>query len=291
MTGRPSSFGEAPTPAGGDPLPPPPPAAPGLPADSGESSSTSDAGLPRTRIRPTGDGVEPDDEFVDRTDLHADQPVDATPAGHPQVAAFRWRRRILRGAALVGLFGFLYVLVSIFQVWSTGRSDHDEPVDAIVVMGAAQYDGTPSPQLAARLDHVVELWPNDVAPLVVVTGGNLPGDRFTEAESSAAYLVERGVPESAILSEDEGSTTFESLEAVARLLAERGLDEVLIVTDPYHALRSKLTAKEVGLDAHVSSTDTSAVTGGASFRRHLQEGAGVAVGRIIGFERLASLTD
>ena len=245
----------------------------------------------RTRVRETGDGVEPDDEFVDRTDLHADQPADATPEGHTRVTAFRWRSRIVRGLALVGLALFLYVGVSIFQVWSTGRADYRDPVDAIVVMGAAQYDGTPSPQLAARLDHVLELWPDNVAPLVVVTGGNLPGDRFTEAESSAAYLVERGIPESVILAEDRGSTTYESLEGVAALLAERGLDEVVIVTDPYHALRSKLTAKEVGLDAHVSSTDTSVVTGGSSLRRHLQEGAGVAVGRIIGFDRLEDLTD
>ena len=71
-------------------------------------------------------------------------------------------------------------------------------------MGAAQYDGEPSPQLAARLDHVVELWPQGVAPLVVVTGGNRPGDRFTEAQASAAYLTERGVPADAIVLEDRG---------------------------------------------------------------------------------------
>ena len=88
-----------------------------------------------------------------------------------------------------------YFSVSYYQVWSTGRSDQARAVDAIVVMGAAQYDGEPSPQLAARLDHVAELWPRGLAPLVVVTGGNRPGDRFTEAEASAAYLVERGVPE------------------------------------------------------------------------------------------------
>ena len=96
-----------------------------------------------------------------------------------------------------------YYAVSFLQVWSTGRSDQARPVDAIVVMGAAQYDGEPSPQLAARLDHVVELWPQGLAPLVVVTGGNRPGDRFTEAEASAAYLTERGVPADAIVLEDQ----------------------------------------------------------------------------------------
>ena len=113
-------------------------------------------------------------------------------------------------------------------------------------MGAAQYDGEPSPQLAARLDHVAELWPRGLAPLVVVTGGNRPGDRFTEAEASAAYLVERGVPEAAILREDQGTTSYESLRGVADVLGERGLDDVLIVTDPYHALRSRLDRRGGG---------------------------------------------
>ncbi|MCU0259797.1 MAG: YdcF family protein [Ilumatobacteraceae bacterium] len=193
---------------------------------------------------------------------------------------------VLAGAVAVVALLVGYLLVSLLQVWSTGRSDQSRPVDAIVVMGAAQYDGRPSPQLAARLDHVVELWPQGIAPLVVVTGGNRPGDRFTEAQSSAAYLVERGVPEDAIVLEDEGSSTWESLEGVAQLLDERGLERVLIVTDPYHSLRSRLIAQELGLTAYVSPTDRSVVTGAANLRRHLQEAAGVAVGRIVGFDRI-----
>ena len=202
----------------------------------------------------------------------------------------RVRRALLAAAALVGVLA-LYGLISLLQVWSTGRSDQARPVDAIVVLGAAQYDGRPSPQLAARLDQVVELWPEDLAPLVVVTGGNQPGDRFTEAEASASYLIERGVPESAILLEDAGSTTYESLDRVAEILDGRGLDSVLIVTDPYHALRSRLIAQEVGMVAYVSPTETSVVTGASSIKRQLGEAAGVAVGRIIGFERLSGLTD
>ena len=200
------------------------------------------------------------------------------------------RRALIAAAALVGVLAF-YGLISLWQVWSTGRSDQARPVDAIVVLGAAQYDGRPSPQLAARLDQVIELWPQDLAPLVVVTGGNQPGDRFTEAEASASYLIDQGVPESAILLEDAGSTTYESLDRVAEILDARGLDSVLIVTDPYHALRSRLIAQEVGMVAFVSPTETSVVTGASSFKRQLGEAAGVAVGRIIGFERLSGLTD
>lgn len=195
-------------------------------------------------------------------------------------------RRAIRAALLLVVAGLVYFGVSLYQVWSTGRSNYTEPVDAIVVMGAAQYDGRPSPQLAARLDHVVALWPTGQAPLVVVTGGNRPGDRFTEAEASAAYLRERGVPAEAILLEDRGRSSYESLRAVAELLGARGLDEVLIVTDPYHALRSKLIAEEVGLTAHVSPTPTSVVRGSEHVARHLQEAAGVAVGRLIGFEHI-----
>lgn len=199
------------------------------------------------------------------------------------------RRRLRRGAAFVVAAGLFYSAVCLFQVWSTGRVDSTDPVDAIVVMGAAQYDGRPSPQLAARLDHVVELWPTGIAPVVVVTGGNIPGDRFTEAEASARYLIERGIPEDALVLEDEGSNSYESLSTVSELLSDRDLDDVLIVTDPYHALRSRMIAEEVGMTASVSSTDTSVVTGGDSLVRHVKEAGGVAVGRIIGFERLTDI--
>jgi uncharacterized SAM-binding protein YcdF (DUF218 family) len=224
------------------------------------------------------------------------QDPDPTPVGTIQPIAFEGQRRGdrpprgLRRALLAGGLVVLaivgYYLVSLYQVWSTGRSDQARPVDAIVVMGAAQYDGDPSPQLAARLDHVAELWPQGLAPLVVVTGGNQPGDRFTEAEASANYLVERGVPADAIVQETTGRDTYESLQGAADLLAERGLSRVLIVTDPYHSLRSRLTAEDVGLTVYVSPTPTSVVTGGESFGRELKEAAGVAIGRLVGFDNL-----
>lgn len=199
-----------------------------------------------------------------------------------------WKRvAVAVVAALV-----LYYLVGLVQVVNTGRSDEAREVDAIVVLGAAQYDGRPSPQLAARLDHAVDLWERDLAPMIAVTGGKQPGDRFTEAETSRNYLVERGVPEGSIVLENEGSTTWESIDGVARLLGDGGEaePEVLIVTDPYHSKRSELIADEVGLDPYVSPTPTSVVTGWESFRRDLLEAAGISVGRLIGFERLSDLT-
>ena len=201
----------------------------------------------------------------------------------------KWPWVLLVAAIVVAALGAYYA-VSFVQVWSVGRSDQVRPVDAIVVMGAAQYDGAPSPQLAARLDHVVDLWGDGLAPLVITTGGNQPGDRFTEAEASEAYLVERGVPAEAVLLENSGSNSYESLESVADMMGTRGLGEVLIVTDPYHALRSRLIAEDVGLTAYVSPTPYSVVTGPSSLRRHASEAAGVAVGRLIGFARLSGLT-
>jgi uncharacterized SAM-binding protein YcdF (DUF218 family) len=162
-------------------------------------------------------------------------------------------------------------------------------VDAIIVMGAAQYDGRPSEVLAARLDHVVELWNQGFAPVVVTTGGNLPGDRFTEAESSANYLVERGVPANAIV-QVGGNTSYDELEAAAEVLTAQGLQRVLLVSDRYHSLRIRLVAQELGLTAYVSPTTTSPVGGFYEFELEAKEAAGIALGRLIGFDRLLRLT-
>ena len=189
------------------------------------------------------------------------------------------------------LAGFMYVCLNIVQVWSVGRSSGARQVDAIVVMGVAQYDGRPSPQLQARLDHVLTLWNMGVAKLVVTTGGNQPGDRFTEARASADYLIASGIPESAISMEDIGATTLQSLQGVAEIMKSRGLTSVEIVTDPYHALRSRLIAQDLGLSAYVSPTENSAVRGGAEKRRMINEGLGLSLAHVIGFHALDRLTN
>ena len=189
------------------------------------------------------------------------------------------------------LAGFMYVCLNIVQVWSVGRSSGARQVDAIVVMGVAQYDGRPSPQLQARLDHVLTLWNMGVSKLVVTTGGNQPGDRFTEARASADYLIASGIPESAISMEDIGATTLQSLQGVAEIMKSRGLTSVEIVTDPYHALRSRLIAQDLGLSAYVSPTENSAVTGGAEKRRMINEGLGLSLAHVIGFHALDRLTN
>ena len=217
--------------------------------------------------------------------------ADATPVGGiPIVRRRSWPRRLLIGGLAFMMLAISYYAVTLYQVHSTARSDQARPVDAIVVMGAAQYDGRPSPQLAARLDHAADLWSVGIAKVMVVTGGNQPGDRFTEAEASANYLIERGVPAEAILQESRGHSSYASLDGVATLLHQRGLFRVLLVSDPFHSLRSRLIAQELGLVAYVSPTRTSPVQGGAETAKEMEEAAGIAVGRIIGFKRLLSLT-
>jgi uncharacterized SAM-binding protein YcdF (DUF218 family) len=219
--------------------------------------------------------------------------VDVTPVGgvpRPVRRRRRWPRRVALGLVLVVVSLAAYYLVTLYQVHTTGSDDRARPAEAIVVLGAAQYDGRPSAQLRARLDHALTLWQQGIAPLVVVTGGNQPGDRFTEAEASAAYLAERGVPAEALVLENASRTTFDALASTQVLLAQRGLDDVVIVSDPFHLLRARLIATEVGLSAVTSPTPTSVVGSDEGRARELKEAAGVAVGRIIGFERLVALT-
>lgn len=234
------------------------------------------------------------DPLVDATPPEGNAVVavaDPTPVnGIPIIASRRWPRRLAIGVIGCILASVSYYAVTLYQVHFTGRSDQTRPVDAIVVMGAAQYDGRPSPQLAARLDHAADLWDSGVAKVLVVTGGNQPGDRFTEAEASANYLIDRGVPAASILQETISHSTYASLDSVSALLHERGLFRVLLVSDPFHSLRARLIAQELGLVAYVSPTRTSPVRGNAETAREFEEAAGIAIGRIVGFKRLLSIT-
>jgi uncharacterized SAM-binding protein YcdF (DUF218 family) len=195
----------------------------------------------------------------------------------------RW---IWRGCLLAGLAVVIYVAVTFVQVWLASRRDEAAPADAIVVLGAAQYDCIPSPVLAQRLDHALELYRDGVAGQIVVTGGKQEGDRCTEAETSKGYLQAAGVPSSDITREDGGSNTWESLAAAARTLRNEGLTRAVLVTSGYHALRADAIADELGLDTTVSPSHK-----GGSFHDLLEETAAVSLGRIIGFGRLVDLDD
>ena len=192
----------------------------------------------------------------------------------------------MRIALAVFAIGFIYLSAVFVQVWAAARRDDARPADAIIVLGAAQFDGRPSRILAARLDHAIDLYRRGIAPVIVVTGGKQPGDRFTEASASATYLHDHHVPESAILRETNGRTSWQSLAAAARFLKQRHLDSVVLVSDPYHSARIEDLAHEVGLKAVTSPTRTSPIKGAGEWRRLVTETIRVAAGRIFGYDRL-----
>ncbi len=160
------------------------------------------------------------------------------------------------GVAALAILG-LSAAATTFRIWQQGQQDERRPADAIVVLGAAQYDGRPSPVFAARLSHAVELYHDGLAPLFVVTGGKIPGDTTTEAAVARQYAIDHGVPASAIIGEDEARNTLSSMRSVAALLEARGLDSALFVSDPTHMLRVLRMAADLGIAGYGSPTTTS----------------------------------
>lgn len=144
-----------------------------------------------------------------------------------------------------------------YRIWDQGNRDERTPADAIVVMGAAQYDGRPSPVFAARLDHAIALYHDGVAPRLIVTGGKREGDRTTEAASARSYAIEHGVPENAILSEDASRTTLQSIRRVAALMRDKDIGSAVFVSDPSHMLRVLRMASDEGIAGYGSPTRTS----------------------------------
>ena len=158
---------------------------------------------------------------------------------------------VLGTALPVGLGGPGFLA---FPVWPAARADDRPPADAIVVLGAAQYNGIPTPVFQARLEHAATLYEEGVAPQIITVGGNQPGDLYTEAGSGRAYLTRLGVPPEAILAVETGTNTVGSLEAVAQTVRDQGGDSVVLVSDPTHSYRSRMMAHDVGLQAWTSPT-------------------------------------
>ncbi|MFM8826995.1 MAG: YdcF family protein [Actinomycetota bacterium] len=200
---------------------------------------------------------------------------------------------VLRGTCAVASALLLslaaYFSVVFLQVRAMGAGPGTVPArsDVIVVMGAAQYDGTPSPMLEERLTTALALWKDGVAPVIAVTGGKMPADRFTEAATSRRWLTDRGVPRDAIVMEDTGRSTWESLRSLAPLLDDRGVRTVVMVTTDWHLARSTHAMRELGF----AVTPAPAGEGrSGSTMRWVREAAGVGVGRVIGFGALERFT-
>jgi len=168
----------------------------------------------------------------------------------------KWLKTALAFALLFVVVGYLVAFVSVLVV---SRQEQARPVPAIIVLGAAQYNGKPSPVLKARLDHAAQLYADSVAPLIVLTGGVATGDKTSEAEAAAAYL-DKTVPAPALVVLPAGRTTDESIAAAAEWCRGYGITEVVVVSDPFHMLRVRLEARRQGLTAYTSPTRTSPIS-------------------------------
>jgi uncharacterized SAM-binding protein YcdF (DUF218 family) len=197
-------------------------------------------------------------------------------------------RLIVRVALVVVGVIVAYLAVTGVQVWLTSRASEPHRAQAIVVMGAAQYDGRPSPDLAARLAEAARLWHARYAPVVVVTGSKEPGDAYTEAEAGAAWLRAHGVPAFDV-AEAGGNDSWANLADASHVLMARDMTRVLLVTDGFHEDRSLAIATDVGLTASPVPAATSPITGWSAVPFFAKETFGVAVGRIIGYEPLHGL--
>jgi uncharacterized SAM-binding protein YcdF (DUF218 family) len=162
-------------------------------------------------------------------------------------------------ATAVFVAGGVYT-VALGAVLVTSQYDQRRPVDAIIVLGAAQYNGRPSPVLRARLDHAIDLYREGYAPLIVVTGGVGRGDTTSEAIVASRYLVAREVPDDAVIAQPVGRNTTTSMTAVGSWLRGRGLRRVLLVSDPFHMFRLRLEARRTALEAYTSPTESSPIS-------------------------------
>jgi uncharacterized SAM-binding protein YcdF (DUF218 family) len=165
--------------------------------------------------------------------------------------------RLTSAALLLVVFSWIASLAAVL-LWE--RRDDARRSDAIVVLGAAQYDGRPSPVLKARLDHALSLWAQHLAPRLVLTGGMGDGDTTSEAAVGRRYAVKHGVPDSAILTETRGRTTAESMQRVAAMMDTAHAHEIILVSDPFHMLRLSILARRFKLTPRTSPTRTSPIS-------------------------------
>lgn len=186
----------------------------------------------------------------------------------------RRRARVL--VAMLGALGVAYG-VSLAFVWRAAREDQRRPAGAIVVLGAAQYNGRPSPVLKARLDHALELQRAGLAPLLVVTGGIGSGDRESEATVGRRYLVARGIADSQVVVIPEGKNTDQTMDAVETWVQDRGLRDILLVSDAFHLARLRVEARRHGLTAYTSPAEGSPIVGEREWGYFLVEGVKLPV--------------
>jgi uncharacterized SAM-binding protein YcdF (DUF218 family) len=163
-------------------------------------------------------------------------------------------RIVAKSVAVVLAVALLVLVFTMGRVWWVAREDDRRPSDVIVVLGAAQFDGRPSSVFTARLVHARDLYKDKIAPRIVTVGGNRVGDRFTEASAGGRWLVAHGVPASKIVEVPTGRNTLTSVRAVSDKMKQQRWSTAVIVTDPWHSLRTRSMAHDSGIDAVTSPT-------------------------------------
>src|SRR5918999_3445834 len=196
-------------------------------------------------------------------------------------------RSLFRVTTLAITLLFAGWVISMILVERAGQRDEARTADAIVVLGAAQYVGRPSPVLRARVDHAVSLWKRGLAPTLILTGGTGVGDTTSEAAVARKYAMSTGVPDHAIVIERHGRTTSESMQAVARIMDDREKSTVILVSDPFHMLRLSILARRHGLEPYTSPTRTSPITSNREERWKYMVSESVKVPLAYIFERRA----
>ena len=182
---------------------------------------------------------------------------------------FKFIWRIISALFLIVVVSALWI---IGKTWYTANHETIRKADAIVVMGAAQLDGRPGEVLSARLEEVLRIYKSNLAPRIITLGSGAPGDRFTEAGSGKSWLVSRGVKASNVTAIAKGRDTYSSIVALKSKFGSTDIREIIIVTDPYHCLRSMTIANDQGFDATCSpSRNGIASLGNAGFRYLLRE--------------------
>ena len=185
------------------------------------------------------------------------------------------------------------IVLAIVALWAASMGavllfswmDQARPAESIVVLGAAQYDGRPSPVLRARLDHGIDLWNHGMGKVLVLTGGRGAGDTTSEADVGRSYARKHGVPDTAILLENKGRTTRESMLGVAALLESRGIKTAILVSDPFHMLRLSIIGRRFGLIPYTSPTRTSPISPNREKRWRYMLGESVKAPLAFLFER------
>ena len=184
----------------------------------------------------------------------------------------------------------LYFAITFVQIWLTGHEHSTKHAQAILVFGTTEDNGTPSPELRARLDQALVLWHEGRAPWIAVTGGKRPGDQFTEAGASVTYLESHGVPAAKIL-KGSGTDTWKNVSSIVPKLKRHHITTVLTVTDPFHEDRAMAIASSQGLTPYPSPVRNSPTVKHSLWKYYLKETFEVGVGRIIGFQRFHSWFD